>query len=96
MQWLAFASLVEFFVFIFPAWQALILLVIAAVFLFKFLSDLFNRYSGRRKAMNVDLFSFCLSLALAAFATGLKPANITILILVPLLILPRVIFIIKD
>lgn len=94
MQWLAFASLAEFFVFVFPGWQALILLIIAAIFLFRVFFDLFNIYSGRRKAMNVDLFSFCLSLALAAFATGLKPTNITILILVPLLILPQVIFII--
>jgi len=92
-QWLAFISLAEFFIFIFPKWQAFILLGIALVFFFRFMAVMLNISSGRRNSLNVDLLSFCLSLSLAAVATGLKPTNALILVLTPLLILPHIIHI---
>ncbi len=92
-QWLAFISLAEFFIFIFPQWQVFILLGIALVFFFRFMGVILSISSGRRDSLNVDLLSFCLSLSLTAVATGLKSTNALILVLTPLLILPHIIHI---
>ncbi len=92
-QWLAFISLAEFFIFVFSGWQVFILLAVAVVFLVRFMAVMLSFYSGRRGSLNVDLLSFCLALSLVAIATGLKPTNVLILVLTPLLILPQVIHI---
>jgi hypothetical protein len=93
VQWLALASLAEFFIFIFPKMQALVLLLIAAIFFVRFLWIMLNPYGGRRETLNLDLLSLCLTLTLAAFATGLRPSNILLLILTPTLVLPHIIYI---
>lgn len=97
IQWLAFISITEFFVFFFAEWQVAVFLILALVFFIRFLSIMLHLYSKKRISVNVDLLSLCLSLTLAAIASGLKPTNILMLILAPILALPHIIYIIvKD
>lgn len=93
LEWVIFLVGVEFLVFILPRYQAVFLVLIAAGFFAAFLLRIFQAYPGKRKPLVLDIASCALALLLCAIATTLKPHNSLILILLPVIAVPHILYI---
>jgi chromate transport protein ChrA len=96
LQWIALLGLAEFFIFILPTQQTTILLLISGGFFVGFIMRVLRLHPGRREPLILDLLSWCLALLLSAYATGLKPSNSIILVLLPILTIPHIVYIISH
>jgi len=96
LQWVVLLGSAEFFIFVFPNYQVLILLLICGAFFLGFMLRILQLHPGSREPLVLDLSSCCLALLLSAYATGLKPSNSIILVLLPILTVPHITYIISH
>ncbi|MFZ5800927.1 MAG: hypothetical protein ACOY3D_06100 [Candidatus Omnitrophota bacterium] len=96
LEWVILLVAVEFLIFILPRYQALFLVLVAAGFFAAFLLRIFQAYPGRREPLVLDIASCSLALLLCAIATALKPHNSLILIFLPVIAVPHILYIVNT